>query len=132
MVRFHTLPHALPDTAVSTSMLVKYVEKARLKHEIYAIKVVKYLNSTVDLGLLLKLQSSTQLAAHADANWAGDTGTGRRSSSVVMIFHVSAMMDYRSSLQKCVSLSSAEAEYVALSESTKAVFGSAESLTSLE
>lgn len=40
-----------------------------------------------------------------------------------MIFYGLAAVYYRSSLQKCVSLRSAEAEYVASPESTKAVLG---------
>lgn len=43
-----------------------------MKHQIADIKVVKYLNSATDLGLVLKLPSSMQLTVHVDRNWAGE------------------------------------------------------------
>lgn len=102
-------------------MPARNAEKPSRRHQIAAIKSVKYLNFTIDLELVLKLQSSTQRTSHLDAIWAGEHGAGRRVPSVVVIYNGLAMVYYRSWLQKCVALTSAEPEYVALSESTKAV-----------
>lgn len=102
-----------------------------MKHQIAAIIVLKYLGSTVDLRLVLKPQSSMQLAAHVDANWSGEPGTGIKSRSRAVIYYGSAMRYYRSLVHKFFSLSSAEAEYVTLSESTKAVLWLQASVTEL-
>lgn len=120
-VLLYIATHTRPDIALVTSMLARHVENPSMKHQQAVIKTVKYLNTTKDHGIILKPSSSTQLRAHADANWAGEPGAGRRSRSGVVIYYGSAVIYYRSSLQKCVTLSSTEAEYVALSESAKVV-----------
>lgn len=63
--------HRRLDIALCTSMLARFGEKPSMKHQTGAIKVVKYLNSTIDRRPVMKRQSSTKLIAHADANWTG-------------------------------------------------------------
>lgn len=71
--------HTRPDIAFCACMLARPVDEPRMNHQTSAIKIVRYFNSAIDFGLVLKPQFSTQLTAQVDANWAGDSGTARRS-----------------------------------------------------
>jgi hypothetical protein len=62
------------------------------------------------------------LIAYADANWAGDV-TYRKSNSGYLFKLFGRKTSWTSRRQQCVSLSSTEAEYVALSEAVRKVFG---------
>lgn len=70
--------HLRLDIAHPTSMLARNVEKPSMKHYIAAIKYFKYLNSTIGLGLVLKLSSSTKLPAHVHAKLSGEQGARER------------------------------------------------------
>lgn len=113
--------HTRPDIAVVTNMLARHVNEPAMEHQLAAVKVVRYLKFTIDHMLVLKPDQSNQLSAHVDANWAGEPGAGRRSRSGVLIRYGKAAVYFRTSLQKCVTLSSTEAEYVSLSESIKSI-----------
>ena len=71
--------------------------------------------------ICLEPGSSDQLKAGVDARWAGEKGSKRRSRTGISIFYGNALVYYRSSLQSVVTLSSTEAEYVALSEECKVI-----------
>lgn len=62
-----------------------------------------------------------QLSVHVDADWAGETNSRRRSRTGILVRYGKAPIYASSSLQKSVSLSSAEAEYVALSEACRVI-----------
>ena len=113
--------HTRPDIAVAASMLARIVEKPSMKHQKAAIKVVKYLKAAPKLGLKLSAGKGDQLSAYVDANWAGEPGAKRRSRTGIVIFYGEAAVYYTTVLQKGVTLSSTEAEYVALSESSKVI-----------
>jgi len=113
--------HTRPDIAVVTSMLARHVENPSRKHQKAVIKVVKYLKLKPDLGLKLCAGGGNQLSAYVDANWGGEPGSNRRSRSGIVLFYGNAAIHFTSTLQKCVTLSSTEAEYVALSEASKTI-----------
>ena len=56
-----------------------------------------------------------------DSSWGGEPGFGRRSRSGIFIKYGNAPIYAASILEKGVTLSSTEAEYVALSEATKTI-----------
>ena len=111
--------HTRPDISVVVSMLASHVEAPKKKHQVGLIKLMKYLKSTSSYGLKLKPRSSTSLSAYVDANWAGERGSCRRSRTGIIIYYGNAVIHYSTSLQRCVTLSSTEAEFVAMSECTK-------------
>jgi len=65
-------------------------------------------------GLFFSLGSSLQLEAYSDANWAGYPNT-RRSISGWCMFLGSSLISWKSKKQACVSKSSIESEYRAMS-----------------
>ena len=62
----------------------------------------------------------TSFLAYSDADWAGDT-IDRRSTSGFVIKLFNSAVSWRSQKQPTVSLSSTEAEYIALTETCKEV-----------
>jgi hypothetical protein len=76
--------------------------------------ILRYLKGTSNYGLRYKDNSGSEITGYSDADWAGDTGD-RKSTSGYVFIQAGATISWKSSKQKCVALSTAEAEYVALS-----------------
>ena len=75
------------------------------------------MKGTTNHGILYQRQETTpesELIGFADADWAGDV-TDRRSTSGYVFCLSEGAISWRSKKQDCVALSTAEAEYVALS-----------------
>lgn len=113
--------HTRPDIFVATSMLARHVENPSKKHQQAIVKLVKYLKGTRNHGLKLTAGEGDQLSAYVDSNWAGEPGAGRRSRTGFVLLYGASLIHYTSSLQKGITLSSTEAEYVALSDATKMI-----------
>lgn len=80
-----------------------------------AKRTLRYLKSTADLCLVLG--DPGELEAYVDADWAGDR-IDRKSNSGFM-FRLGGPLMWTARKQQCVTLSSTEAEYVALSEACR-------------
>ena len=98
------------------SILARHLVSLKMTLQVGVIKLLKYLKFTSSYGLKLKPGSSTSLSAYVDANWAGEPGSGRRSRTGIIIYYGAAVIYYSTTLHKCVTLSSTEAEFVAMSE----------------
>jgi hypothetical protein len=111
-----------PDIAFVTSMLARYVDKPT--HEAWecAKHVFRYLQGTKDFCLEFSPKNSKnhvhEISAYSDSDWAGDK-INRRSTSGSLIFHNGNLVDWSSKLQKCISLSSCEAEIIAMSHTAQ-------------
>jgi hypothetical protein len=73
-------------------------------------RILRYLQGTLDYGLLLRRSSSSDLVAYTDADWAGCPDT-RRSTSGYAMFLGDNLVFWSAKRQTVVSRSSAEAEY---------------------
>jgi len=73
-------------------------------------RLLRYLQGTVDYGLLLHRSPSTELVVYTDADWAGCPDT-QRSTSGYTVFLGGNLVSWSSTRQQVVSRSSAEAEY---------------------
>lgn len=109
-----------PDIAYSVAVLSKYLNKPCISHLYAALRVVKYLNSTKYLGIRYKRDpfKALELEAYSDSDWAGDIDT-RRSQSGTILMLAGGPVHWISSVQHVVSLSSAEAEVIALKQTVK-------------
>uniref|UniRef100_A0A2N9G3P5 Integrase catalytic domain-containing protein n=1 Tax=Fagus sylvatica TaxID=28930 RepID=A0A2N9G3P5_FAGSY len=76
-----------------------------------------YIKGTLFHGLHFSAQSSLELRAYADADWAGDP-TDRRSTTGYCFLLGSSLISWRSKKQSVVARSSTEAEYRALADAT--------------
>jgi hypothetical protein len=76
-------------------------------------RILRYVRSTLDLGLLLRPSASTDLVVYTDADWVGCPDT-RKSTSGYAVFLGNNLVSWSSKHQNTVSRSSAEAEYRAV------------------
>jgi hypothetical protein len=116
--------YSRPDIANQVRELAKCMDKAN-EHAFKEMKrLIKFVLDTKHYGLKLKPDGSFKgkwnLKVYTDSDWAGDKNN-RRSVSGFVIFVKGVPVLWKSKLQKCVSLSSSEAEYYALSEAAKEI-----------
>lgn len=81
-------------------------------------RVVKYLKGSSHLKLVLsnrEVREESILCGYTDASWA-ENSKDRKSNSGYVIFLYGGIINWSCRKQNCVSLSSTEAEYVALAE----------------
>ena len=102
-----------PDIAYAVSSVSKYCLKPTTNHWSAIKRIFRYLKGTIDLGIFYKKQN-IDCVGYADADWAGDKSDYKSTSGYC--FKVgSAIVSWKSSKQTIVALSTAEAEYIALS-----------------
>ena len=65
-------------------------------------------------GTLYRVDALNEMAGYSDANWAGEVGDRKSASGYVFLLG-GAAVSWKSTKQTTVALSTAEAEYVALS-----------------
>ncbi|MBW0523412.1 hypothetical protein O181_063127, partial [Austropuccinia psidii MF-1] len=105
-----------PDLAYSISFLSQFLESPKDRHYQAVIHVLKYLNFTKNLELRLGCKKLThsleEIVCFSDSDWGG-AKENRSFSGSIIYYHGS--LGWRSQKQRVVALSSAEAEYNALS-----------------
>src|SRR4030066_1580538 len=78
--------------------------------------ILKYVNSTSDYGILFSHSENSRLVGYCDADWAG-SADDRKSTSGGCFFLGNNMISWFNKKQNCVSLFTAEAEYIATGSS---------------
>lgn len=111
---------ARPDIAASAAILGRKFSDPTARDWTAAKRVLRYLKSTADWKLRLGGSNEGDLEAFSDSDWAGDPGT-RKSTTGFIVFFAGGAVSWASRRQGCVSLSSMEAEYVALGETCQEV-----------
>ena len=111
-----------PDIAFAVSTLSRQLHAPAKRHLILAKRVVRYIAGTADKKIFYPRSTgaSEPLMAYADADWAGCHDT-RRSTTGILIKINNAPVYWASKRQSLVTLSSAEAEYVSLSQCGKQI-----------
>ena len=110
-----------PDIAIGTSILARHVDDPSQADWTEVKRIFRYLNHTKDKRLKLgslSEQYNNQLIGYADADWASDTDD-RKSNTGFLFKYLGAPIAWCSRKQNLVTLSSTEAEYIALSEAAK-------------
>lgn len=116
----YLLKHSRPELSNSVRELSKVMDRANKAHQKALLRVIKFVSETRDRHLVLSPISenfSWELKAYSDSDFAGDTES-RKSVSGFIIYLCGVAISWRSKGQKSVSLSSTEAEYMAISEVT--------------
>ncbi|KAG6485402.1 hypothetical protein ZIOFF_053939 [Zingiber officinale] len=74
-----------PDIAFSVGMVSRYMQEPRKPHFEEAKKILKYVNSTLNLGLFYKKGVEFSLQGFADADFGGDLDDRRSTSGFVFV-----------------------------------------------
>ena len=104
-----------PDLAVAVGVLSKFMSNPGLEHWKRVKRVFRYIQGTLNYGLLYTSDGSEPvLSGYSDADWGGDLTTRRSTTGYVFQIDKNTV-SWCSKRQGCVSKSTTEAEYVALS-----------------
>jgi hypothetical protein len=103
-----------PDICYAVNVLSQFMSQLRQTHWIAAKHVLRYLRGTVGYGLRYASSVDLSLQGYVDADWVG-SAVDRRITSGCCFTLVFAMVSWCSRKQSSVALSTAEAEYIALS-----------------
>jgi len=111
-----------PEISFHVSLLARFCTRYTRGHYNDALKVLKYLVSTADVGLTLRPSEDLNLTVYmyTDVSY-GIKAVDYRSVTGMCLFLGRNLIDWTSCAQKVVTRSSAEAEYVAMDVGMKAV-----------
>lgn len=81
---------------------------------------MRYLSKTKDFGIIYRVGGERKIQVYCDADWAGDADD-RHSYSGTVVMMGGNLVNWRSTKQTCLSASTMEAEYVAMSNGVKEI-----------
>jgi hypothetical protein len=119
-----------PDIAVAVSIISQFSENPTKAHLQAAMRVLRYMKGSKGFRLHLgqdvrsfcdfKEAAPISLLAFSDANWGNDLDS-RRSTTGYLVYIAGRVVSWSSKKQPTVALSSTEAEYMAVTNTTKEV-----------
>ena len=104
--------------AFAIGKLSQHAESPSNFHLISAKRVLRYLNSTRDYGILFNGNKPLTSEGFSDADWAG-CKISRKSTSGFLFMVAGGAVSWRSRKQTCVATSTCEAEYIAMCMAVK-------------
>lgn len=107
-----------PDITYAVSACSRYLENPGEAHWIAAKRILRYLKGTKSLGIEFNYSRGLELYGYCDADWASDLDSRRSTTGYVFIL-AGGSISWKVKVQPTVALSSAEAEYMALSAATQ-------------
>nr|GEV62709.1 retrovirus-related Pol polyprotein from transposon TNT 1-94 [Tanacetum cinerariifolium] len=110
------LTSSRPDIVQAVCFCARYQSRPNEKHLKEVKRIFRYLRGTVNMRLWYPKDSSFELTTFSDADHAGCIDS-RKSTSRGIQFLGDKLVSWMSKKQNCTAMSSAEAEYVALSAS---------------
>ena len=111
--------HTRPDIAFAVGQVSRFCNKPSETHWSAVKRIFRYLSGTKHFGLLYQC-CEDDLIGYSDADWAGNR-EDRRSTSGFVFMLSGAAISWASKKQPCVALSTAEAEYISLSNAAQEV-----------
>lgn len=107
-----------PDISFACSQLSQFNNCFDVTHWQAAKRILRYLAGTINFSLYFHKGGKLNLTAFADADWANDP-TDRRSYTGFVVKLGNNVINWESRKQRCVALSSTEAEYLAITDVCK-------------
>ena len=101
-----------PDIMFSVCMCARYQSNPKESHLLAVKRILRYLSGSIEIGLWYSRDSSFELIAYSDADFAG-CKLDRKSTSGTCQFLGVNLISWSSKKQNSVALSTAEAEYIA-------------------
>lgn len=108
------------DAAYIASHLARHLHDPAARHVIALERVARYLAGKRDSHLFYRRNGDSELRAFSDSDFAACPNT-RRSRTGIAISYAGDLVFWRSILQKSVTLSTGEAEYMAASEASRVI-----------
>lgn len=107
------LVHTRPDIAYAVGIVSRYMERPTEMHQNAVKKILRYVKGTLDYGLVYAKDSGNNvLTGFSDSDLAGQLDD-RRSTGGVVFYLNESIITWFSQKQRCVALSSCEAEFMA-------------------
>tara|TARA_B100000513_G_scaffold134466_1_gene60444 strand:- start:24 stop:4298 length:4275 start_codon:yes stop_codon:yes gene_type:complete len=103
-----------PDISYAVSACSRYLENPGSNHWNAAKRILRYMKGTKSLGIQFNNKEGLELYGYCDADWAGELDSRRSTTGYVFIL-AGGSVSWKVKAQPTVALSSAEAEYMALS-----------------
>ena len=101
-----------PDLMYVLSLISRFMNCPTELHMHAVKRVLRYLNGTINLGIMYKRDGSEKLEAYTDSDYAGDLDD-RKSTSGYVFMLSSGAVSWSSKKQPVVTLSTTEAEFIA-------------------
>ena len=108
-----------PDITHAVGVVSRYLSNPGKEHWNAVKWILKYLKGTSKMGLCFGT-GEPELIGYTDADMAGDVDS-RKSTSGYLITFSGGAVSWKSKLQKCVALSTTEAEFIAATEACKEI-----------
>ncbi|CAJ2668305.1 unnamed protein product [Trifolium pratense] len=105
-----------PDIMFAVGVCVRYQSEPKMSHLTQVKRIFKYVNGTCGYGILYSHGNDSTLIGYCDADWAG-SADDRKSTFGACFFLGNNLVSWLSKKQNSVSLSTAEAEYIAAGSS---------------
>ncbi|MDV3180562.1 MAG: reverse transcriptase domain-containing protein, partial [Candidatus Phytoplasma australasiaticum] len=107
------LVHTRPDIAYSVGVVSRYMEKPTKKHLDAVKRILRYIKGTIQYGLVYSKDSGNNiLTGFSDSDLGGQVDDRKSTGGMIFYLNESAIT-WVSQKQKCVALSSCEAEFMA-------------------
>ncbi|XP_043694337.1 secreted RxLR effector protein 161-like [Telopea speciosissima] len=105
-----------PDIMQSVCLVARFQSNPKETHLLAVKRIFRYIRGTMEYGLWYPKTENFSLTAFSDADWAGSIDD-RKSTSGGALFLGKSLVAWHSKKQESVSLSTAEAEYIATTAS---------------
>ena len=103
-----------PDISCSMGVCAKYQANPKEFHIIALKRIIKYVKTTTDFSVWYSKDIMDVLARYSDTDWAGNAND-RKSTSGGCFYVCNNLVSWMSKKQNSISLSTAEAKYIAVS-----------------
>uniref|UniRef100_A0AAV1UAB6 Polyprotein n=1 Tax=Peronospora matthiolae TaxID=2874970 RepID=A0AAV1UAB6_9STRA len=110
----HLTTATRPDTAFAVGYVLRFMKNPQEEHWVAVKRIFRYLQGTKMHGICYKPKAKIEFRGYSDADWAGDLAD-RKSTSGYVFMLLGAPVGWGSKKMPSVSLSTSEAEYIALS-----------------
>lgn len=108
------------DIAFAVNVLSRFMQHPGAEHWRAAKRILQYLKETITEGIIYDHKHQSEITAYSDADFAGDED-GRKSTTGYVVTMQGGPISWASRRQKLVSLSTAEAEFIAATAVTQEV-----------
>ena len=110
----HLMTATRADIAYAVGYVSRFMENPQQEHWVAVKRIFRYLQGTKSHGICYQPNDKIDFRGYSDADWAGDHAD-RKSTSGYVFMLLGAPISWGSKKQSSVSLSTSEAEYIALS-----------------